>query len=136
MKRKVFGDSGSKMEGDGLRQSPIMLRMREARILCGLSIGKAAAMVDLSAQAVKDGELGRFAPYPAMRKKLSKLYGVPEEILFADWDEISAFIREVGVAGTRSKRRTGRLVDVLPKYRGKKFDSRAEVHKTLEPEDD
>lgn len=101
-----------------------MLRMREARLLCGCTISAVAGDTDLSYQAIKGAELGVVAPYPKLRRRLSDYYGVPQYQLFADWDE--ALEKLASVAGGLEE--TG--------YKGKKGLPYGEVHQRFREDDD
>lgn len=115
----------SRLDKSAPRQSVFMTRIRQARILCQLSIQRAGELADVSPQAVKDAELGRLAPYPAMRERLSKLYNIREKILFEDLDNWRASLEDFG----------GDLIKVLPKsWKPPKFDG--ESHRRFREDDD
>lgn len=107
------------------RQSPVMLRMREARVLCELSIEQVASLVRIHKQTIKMAELGIQAPSPKMRERLATLYGIPENILFWEWDEVHRMLLEKG----------GGLQEAIPEYEGRK-GLYVEVHRRIQPNDD
>jgi transcriptional regulator with XRE-family HTH domain len=103
----------------------MMLRVREARILCGISVYQAAAQANVSPQMLKMVELGTQAPYPRIRRQLSKLYRVPQYVLFEDWDRTIEYMQKIG----------GGLRKALPEYKGVKgLDG--EIHRRVQPNDD
>ena len=109
------------------RQARIMLRMREARILCGASIQQVVEALggEFHLQTIKDAELGIRPPTQRMRFALSDVYGVPENILFWDWDNIREYMVKKG----------GGLRRAIPEYKGRRIAS-GEVHRRVQENDD
>lgn len=70
-----------------------MTRLREARLESGLTVKQVAAACGLGAMQVQLAETGKILPYPKMRKTLSKLFGIPSDVLFRDYDNAIETIR-------------------------------------------
>ena len=60
-------------------------RVRRARYSRDLSVRDVAAALNVSPNAVHQWEMGSRPKAPEMRKRLAKLYDVPEEILFREY---------------------------------------------------
>ena len=73
----------------------MLVKIRRMRLERGLTTGAAAERVGVSAQVLGQVETARLRPWPALRAKLSDLYGVPEAELFADLDAAHGYLRRL-----------------------------------------
>lgn len=73
-----------------------MLRIEAERLRRQLSATKAGAKLGVAPNVVRDVELLRRTPWPALREGMATLYEAPEEELFADmfdlWDRIDGML--------------------------------------------
>jgi transcriptional regulator with XRE-family HTH domain len=102
-----------------------MLRVREARILCEASIYQVSEEIGMHAQEIKEAELGIRPPRQKLREALAEVYGIPENILFWDWDKAREFMVKKG----------GGLRRALREYKGRKGIG-GPVHRRIQPNDD
>jgi transcriptional regulator with XRE-family HTH domain len=58
-----------------------------------------ARRIGIAPQALSRVENGREVPWPALRKKLSLLYDIPESELFADIDDGQRHLRQIAGRG-------------------------------------
>lgn len=68
--------------------NPPMTGLSVVRVALGLTKREVAERVGVSGQALASWERGWTRPTPYARRKLAKVLGVSEEVLFLDADEI------------------------------------------------
>ena len=86
----------------------MLLRMRRARLEAGLLLTEAGKRLRMTPQVLGRLELGRAVPWPSLRKRMSELYGIPEDKLFADIDANQEYLKKI--AG-KSKEEIEKLTD-------------------------
>lgn len=69
-------------------------RLRAARYVAGLTIAEVAVRTNVSSNSVMSWEHGS-VPQPKTRAELAAVYGVPEEVLFAEVEAKSEAARRL-----------------------------------------
>jgi transcriptional regulator with XRE-family HTH domain len=72
----------------------MLLSIKRQRLERGLAQKEAASRVGLSPQALSRIESGQMIPWPALRRRLARLYDVPENVLWHDVDDAQRYLRE------------------------------------------
>ena len=79
----------------------MLTRLKRARLEAGREQRDVAEVVGTNVPTLSQIERGQLMPWPALRQRLSKLYGLQEGELFADIDDAQRYLREV--AGSRDR---------------------------------
>lgn len=73
----------------------MLLTVRRLRLEQGLTLEEASRVAKVGPQSLARIETGRELPWPALRRRLSDLYGVTAEELFADIDQAQEHLRRI-----------------------------------------
>ena len=73
----------------------MLVKIRRKRLERGLTLSAAAKRAGVAAQVLAQVERGRQRPWPALRRRLAEMYGVPEGELFEDIDSAENYLRRL-----------------------------------------
>lgn len=73
----------------------MLLIVRRVRLELGMTLPEAGSLAGVAAQTLGRIEVGRELPWPSLRQRLSKIYGLSESELFEDIDRAQAFLRSI-----------------------------------------